>query len=166
MDHTSTLLAIAELAVALAGFASLISVIGRRTDDRARAIDSFRLRTMLEMALRYAAFALVPLPFLQIAPAEPLVWQASSGLYLVSTAVYGTLSIKRARAHEGMTDRRWAIGPVMGLTSISLLVNIANVLGLGGSNAFSLYLGALLVGLASAGLLFLSVVASVFRPER
>jgi hypothetical protein len=121
---------------------------------------------MLEMALRYAAFALVPLPFLQSAPADPLVWRVSSGLYLVSTALYATLSIKRARAHEGIGDQRGAISAVMGFTFISVLVNVANVFGLGGPNAFSLYLGALVLGLASAGLLFLSVAASVFRPER
>jgi hypothetical protein len=158
----------AELAVSLAGFASLVSVIGRRGDDRSRVVDSFRLRTMLEMALRYAALAIVPLPFLHDAPSDAGIWRVSSGLYLLSTALYAVLATKRMRSYEGMgmTDDRWVQVSTIGLASVSVVVNLANILGLGGSHAASLYVGALVLGLGNAGLLFLSVAASVFRgPE-
>jgi hypothetical protein len=52
------------------------------------------------------------------------------------------------------------------LLSITVVAGLANVLGLGGSNAFSLYLANLLLGLGAAGVSFLSVAASVFRVER
>ncbi len=54
MEHSDTLLTIAELAVALAGFASLVSVIGRRQNNTSRAVDSIRLQMMLEVAFRNA----------------------------------------------------------------------------------------------------------------
>ena len=41
-------------------------------------------------------------------------------------------------------------------------MNFANVVGLAGSHAFSLYLGVLVLGLVTTGILFLSVAASVF----
>ena len=109
MDYGGTLLTIAELAVALAGFASLVSVIARSRDNRSRAIDAFRLHTMLEMALRNAAFALAPLPFLQMLPADPNVWRVSSGLYMISTALYMVRARRRARSLEGVASERWIL---------------------------------------------------------
>jgi hypothetical protein len=168
MDHIDILLTIAQLAVALAGFASLVSVIGRHGDERSRAVDSFRLRTMLEMTLRYAALAIVPLPFLQVASSATGIWRVSSGLYLASTVLYAVLAARRMRSYEGglFAADRWVQVSTIGVASISVLINLANVFGLGGSNAASLYIGGLVLGLGNAGVLFLSVAASVFRgPE-
>jgi len=50
MEHRYTLLTIAEIAVALAGLASIVSVITQRTDESSRVADSYRLRLMLEVA--------------------------------------------------------------------------------------------------------------------
>jgi hypothetical protein len=119
---------------------------------------------MLEMALRNVALALVPLPFLQIAPSNPTVWRLSSGLYLLSTAIYAVFAFRRARSQD-LVSERWLVVPLLILTALTVLTNLANVVGLGGSNAFSLYLTSLLLGLAAAGLLFLSVAGSVFRGQ-
>jgi len=164
VDYSGTLLTIAELGVALAGFASLVSVIGRRGDDKSRTIDSFRLRSMLEIALRTVALALVPLPFLQFASSDPTLWRLSSVLALVSTAVVFRNSIRRARSVEGIFGERTLIVSIAALSLIGVLSHLANALGLGGSNAFSLYLGGLLLSLGISGLLFLSVASSVLRP--
>jgi hypothetical protein len=63
VDHRDTLLTIAELAVALAGFASIVSVVAQRAEEDARLADSYRLRLMLEVALRNAGFAVLPCRF-------------------------------------------------------------------------------------------------------
>ena len=102
MEHRDTLLTIAEIAVALAGFASIVSVIARRADDRLRTADAARLRMMLEVALRNAGFAVLPLPFLQLAPSDPVVWGISSGFYLVVALVYGVM---RLRSQRGLNPR-------------------------------------------------------------
>ena len=162
MDHGDTLLTIAEIAIALAGFASLISVIARRQNDTSQASDSFRLHTMLEVAFRNAAFALLPLPFLQLAPSDPIVWRISSGLYIVITVGHFLLRLRP----RDVLGERWLRVSMVILLSISVVVGLANVLGVGGSNAFSLYLANLLLGLCAAGLSFLAVAASVFRVER
>ena len=162
MEYAGTLLTIAELAVALAGFASLVSVIARSRNNRSRAIDAFRLHTMLEMALRNAAFALAPLPFLQMLPSDPIVWRVASGLYMISTALYMVRARMRARSLEGVASEPWILVSTLSIASISFVMNFTNVVGLGGSNAFSIYLGVLVLGLVTTGVLFLSVAASVF----
>jgi hypothetical protein len=162
VEHRDTLLTIAELAVALAGFASLVSVIGGRQNDTSRVVASLRLKTMLEVAFRNAAFALLPLPFLQLAASDPMVWRISSGLYIAATVGHFLL---RLRHHQPAGDG-WLSVSMRILFSLTILVGLANVFGLGGSNAFSLYLANLLLGLGVAGLSFMSVSASVFRVER
>jgi hypothetical protein len=161
LEHRETLLTIAELAVALAGFASLVSVIGGRANDVARVSASLRLRAMLEIALRNAAFALLPLPFLQFAPSDPVIWRISSGVYIAATAGHFLLRLRSTAAlGEG-----WHSVTNLILFSVTVVVGLANVFGLGGSKAFSLYLSNLLLGLGAAGLSFISVATSVFGSE-
>ena len=162
MEHDDTLLTIAEIAIALAGFASLVSVIGRRQNDASRVVDSFRLQMMLEVAFRNAAFALLPLPFLQLAPSDPIVWRIASGLYIVTTVAYFLLRLRP----NNRPGERWHSVSILVLLSITVIAGLANVLGLGGANAFSLYLANLLLGLCAAGVSFFSVAASIFRVER
>ena len=162
MEHDGTLLTIAEIAIALAGFASLISVIGRRSSDTARAIGSLRLRLMLETSFRNAAFALLPLPFVQIAHSDPMLWRIFSGLYLVVTTIHVAI---RLRTGDARSERLLTF-PSLILFGITVLASVANVLGLAGAYAFSLYLANILLGLGSAGLMFLSVAATVFDVDR
>ena len=162
MEHGDTLLTIAEIAIALAGFASLISVIGRRSSDTARATGSLRLRLMLEVSFRNAAFALLPLPFVQIAPSDPMLWRIFSGLYLIVTTIHVAI---RLRPGDADGERLLAF-PSLILFGITVLASVANVLGLGGAYAFSLYLTNILLGLGSAGLMFLSVAATVFEVDQ
>jgi hypothetical protein len=162
VEHRDTLLTVAELAVALAGFASLVSVIGGRQNDKSRVLASLRLRIMLEIAFRNAAFALLPLPFLQLAPSDPMVWRISSGLYIAITVGHFLTRLR----HSDPGGEGWLNVSMRILLSITVLAGLANVLGFGGSSAFSLYLANLLLGLAAASLSFISVSASVFRVER
>ena len=162
MEPGDTLLTIAEIAIALAGFASLISVIGRRPSDTARATGSLRLRLMLEVSFRNAAFALLPLPFVGISPSDPMLWRIFSGLYLVVTTIHVA---KRLRTGDADSERLLAF-PSLVLFGVTVLASVANVLGLGGSHAFSLYLTNILLGLGSGGVMFLSVAATVFDVDR
>ncbi len=156
MEHRDALLTIAELAVALAGFASIVSVVAQRTDDVARMADAYRLRLMLEVALRNAAFAVLPLPFLSAFPTDPMLWRSFSGLYLVVALVYGYIRLDDARR----AGPRWMSLSMTTLLAITAIVAIGNVLGVAGVHAFSLYAASLLAGLAAAGLSFLAVAKS------
>lgn len=156
MEHRDTLLTLAEIAVALAGFTGIVGVLGRREDDAARALTWMRLRAMLEVALRNAAFAVLPLPFLGLVDSETTIWRFASGAYFVTVLVYIYLR-RRASGGEVIST------PLMALLPISLLACVANVFGLAGPHAFSLYLLSLILGLVTAGMLFISVAASLFQ---
>lgn len=162
MEHRDTLLTIAELAVALAGFASLVTAIGGRRNDTLRIVASLRLRAMLEVAFRNAGFAVLPLPFLQLAPSDPMVWRISSGLYIAATALHFLFRLR----HDEPPGEGWLSVSMRIFLLVTILVGLANVFGLGGSHAFSLYLANLLLGLGVAALSFISVSASVFGAER
>jgi hypothetical protein len=156
MEHRDTLLTIAEIAVALAGFASIVSVIARRADEKSRVADSYRLRLMLEVALRNAAFAVLPLPFLQLVPSDPALWRIASGFYVVAALIHGIIRLASQRG----VGPRWFTRSAQCLLAMTAIASVANVLGLGGANAFSLYLASLLFGLSASGLAFLAVAAS------
>jgi hypothetical protein len=156
LEYRDTLLTIAEIAVALAGFASIVSVIAQRPEGESRDADSHSIRLMLEVALRNAGFAVLPLPFLQVFPADPAVWRAASGFYLVAALVHGLSRLKSQR----LFGPRWFTLCAQSFLAMTAAVSVANILGLGGANAFSLYLSSLLFGLTVSGLAFLAVTAS------
>ncbi|MEM9173729.1 MAG: hypothetical protein AAGC67_00705 [Myxococcota bacterium] len=162
MTPSDTLLSLAEIAVALAGFTGIVGALGQRADDADRAIGWVRLRTMLEVSLRNAAFALLPLPFLGFADDPTLVWRSASGAYLSTVLAY--LVFRRTRS-SSPTESLGLEAPFLALLPFSLLACVANVFGLAGPEAFSLYLFSLVLGLVTAGLLFLSVAAMLFRPD-
>ena len=162
MEHRDTLLTLAEIAVALAGFTGIVGVLGRRAQDPTRAISWFRLRAMLEIALRNAAFAVLPIPFLDLVSPETVVWRVASGAYFLAVIAYILL---RRRSESATTVGQTLGSPFLVLLPISLFACIANVLGLAGPNAVSLYLLSLVLGLVTAGMLFLSVAATFFNEE-
>ena len=161
MEHRDTLLTIAELAVALAGFASIVSVVGQRGGATRRAADALRIRLMLEVALRNAAFAVMPLPFLAAYPNEPALWRVFSGLYLMVALVYAYFRLDDTRR----TGPRWSSVSTQVLLALTALVAIANVIGLGGPYTFSLYAANVLGGLAVSGITFLAVAGSALGFE-
>ena len=133
-----------------------MSVISQRAEQNSRIADSYRLRLMLEVALRNAGFAVLPLPFLPVVPSDPLVWRVASGFYLVTALVHGLARLKVQRT----IGPYWFTLSAQVFLASTAVASLANVLGLGGPNAFSLYLVSLLFGLSVSGLAFLAAVAS------
>lgn len=161
MDERDTLLTLAELAVAFAGFTGIVEALRRYDDESRRRLGQLRLRSMLEVALRNAGFAILPIPFLDLPNAETYLWRVGSGLYFVAVTAY---VIHRRRTDFSSWAQSGALlrvvpMPIAWLLPISLSACLANVFGLGGSYASSLYLFSLILGLVSAGVLFLVVAA-------
>jgi hypothetical protein len=157
VDHSDTLLTIAELGIALAGFATLATAIARRQDGQTPAL-GLSLILMLEVALRNVGFAVLPLPFLASFSSDPNLWRVGSGLYVVTVWAHGYFRLRSGSMWFGISN--WV------LIAITSLVAIANIFGLAGSNAFSLYIANLLLGLGASGLTFISVAKGVLRVER
>jgi hypothetical protein len=60
MNETELLLAIAEISVAFAGFASLASIFGRRSSPSEGCVDAGRVINMLTVSLTVTGLALFP----------------------------------------------------------------------------------------------------------
>lgn len=161
MDQVGTLLTIAELSVAIAGFAGIVSVLGRGRSKKATSTDAFRLETMLENSLMTALFALGPLPFLSSGVGTPELWRGASAFHLGLSILIIWLVTRRFYAIAPEPDPLWisVVLSVSGATAV--LVDAWNVFGFAPNEEFSLFLAALIAGLGAAGLKFMLVCMSL-----
>jgi len=160
MSEADLLLTTAEIAVAFAGFASLISVIGRSAaPDPRRA--AFLLRFALEVALFVVAFSLVPLLLLSYGLAAESSWRLSSLLFVVASQMASVAMSMRYRRAELPVSVALAVTAVVLSAGADLLL-LVNALGFFGSAAFPVYLTGLFANLGLAGFYFLLVVGAVF----
>ena len=86
MQNADLLLTIAEVAVAFAGFASLVSILGRRASRDPPIVQAARLRALIVSGLMVVAFAFVPFLPHRMGLSDPSVWRLSSALFAAATA--------------------------------------------------------------------------------
>ena len=87
LDHADTLLTFAEIAVAFAGFSSVVVVFRNRGSGTWAGLDAFRYRSMLSGSLLAAAYAGLPMVVSWLGFPRELVWRVSSAALLVWFAV-------------------------------------------------------------------------------
>ncbi len=152
---------VAELAIGLAGFASLVVVVGHRQGRDSRQLDVSRLRGMLELSLMVTGFALIPHIPHQAGMSEALVWQSCSGLFAAVAAAFTIFKIRELLLlprHD--FHYPWHIFWV-GL-SASAVISLG-VAALGLLAPTSAYLWGLYVYLTIAALTFLRLVRSLLE---
>ena len=82
LEYFETLVGIAELAVALAGFSGVVVVFGSRTEGAWHPGDKLRLGFLIESSLTAAGFALLALLLLYTFPESPgISWKSVSVLW-------------------------------------------------------------------------------------
>ena len=165
---------VAELAIALAGFASLVAIIGRRQGRDSTAIDAIRLQWMLGLSLFTAACALLPsIPF-HAGLSENWTWRSCAGAFAASggTILVYTLRrlsriseypLGRARGYSAPNSVAW-LAVSFGLMGSSVLVLFAAAVGWLPKPEVA-YLWALYAYLSVAALLFLRLVQSLLAGE-
>ncbi len=160
MDSDSLTL-MAELAIALAGFASLVAIIGQRRSRDSPAVEATRLRAMLESSLLTGAACVIPL----VAAKSPMplatVWRGSSAALMVAMALLLThhLRLRRSGPDRSYQSPRWWLVTAACLQFSAMLVLGLNTVGLvPWTEAAYLFAPAAL--LIYAGLLFLQIVVS------
>lgn len=166
LQETETLLTVAEVAVAFAGFASLVSILGRGTADAHPKILSLRMRAMLISSLVVVGFALVPVIIHGYGARPRLSWVASSVLLLLTTLYYyywlqhAIVTLGRFGLTPTRFQRRVII-PTLLLTlltvSVLLLTNVVLAMP-------AIYLTALALLLFQSGFAFCLIVFS-FLPS-
>lgn len=166
MIDTGELLTIAELAVALAGFSALVTVLGTRAVGSDPRLDAFGLRALVEISLLVAALSLFPLIPHKLAVPDETVWRISSVVYLFARAAGSFFSLRRFRNIKHLADsvhkaaQLWIIWPLVLLSYAALL---AVAIGLFPSANSALYFAALYMDLVMAGVLFIQVVSSILK---
>ncbi|HSM07258.1 MAG TPA: hypothetical protein VK858_21705 [Longimicrobiales bacterium] len=169
MDGSEYLIVIAEIAVAFAGFTSIVAVFQQRRKDWS-ALQAHRINVMLQYGLLGVALALLPMPLVAIGVAEKDVWRLSNGLAGVLNLGHATVFVipkYRRLAREG------ALGIRPGLMKASTVVGyalIAVVLltaaGLVPLDQRGVYFVLLLWLLSMSGMMFALLVTTVSEPER
>ncbi len=162
-EDRETLFTIAEVSVAFAGFASIVSVLASRSGRDNPGIDSTRLRIMLFTSLSAISLCFVPVLLFRLGWSPSSVWRLSGFALLLGTGVpfVRNLIDVRSLRKAGVTP---SIGIVVtalttyivpGVLSIALLVGLAEAPG---------YIAGVLVILAGSGIAFARLVLSFSAP--
>jgi hypothetical protein len=161
LEARDLFVAFAEVSVAFAGFASIVTALQRQSQAKWADADRFRFRAGLRTSLIATAFSLLPLTLDLFGLNGVAIWQTSSGLlalYMIRSAL--TLRDPMARSVV------W--GPVMTLLAaawfVSIAIQFANL-----HPAISgapLFVAGLCHLLFAAGHNFYSLVASGGQSER
>jgi len=166
VSESDVLLTIAEVAVAFAGFASLVGVLGQRTSADDPRVIGVRMRGMLLSSLMVVTFSLFPILLAGYGASPDVLWMGSSLALLAVTVCYyvwfwaALQTLSRADIATTKFQRRVVI-PTLLLVAVSL----GTLLGV---NVFlatpAVYLTALALLLFQSGFAFCLIVFS-FLPR-
>jgi hypothetical protein len=162
-DDADTLLTIAEIAATFAGFAALVSALGRRAASGRALHDLLRLRLVIATSLIVVVAALVPSALARFDLAADTVWRIAAAVFLLLTwaEIVSFLMTYRPFREEFPPDVLAAsVAAVM-----QLVVQVA--LGIILVDAMieqhdALYVAALVAMLCTAAFVFMRLVESTF----
>jgi len=167
LENTDTLLTLAEIAAAFAGFAALVSVIRRGSDQPANALhDLLRLRLVIGTSVAGVAAALIPVGVAGYGLDARWTYRLAALIFL---AFDNGIIVSFVGAYKpvrgSFAPDRLAVGIVSALELVEQVSLISIVLGLNFSNASALYVTALIANICQAGFIFVRFVSSVFHRE-
>ncbi len=165
LENTDTLLALAEIAAAFAGFAALVSVIRRSSGNRAEAAhDLLRLRLVISSSVAGVAAALIPVGLAGYGLDVDLTWRLAAIIFLVFDNGIITSFVRAYQPVRGtFPPDRLAVSVVTAMEILEQLSLLAVVFGLDFQNGPALYVTALIANICQAGFIFVRFVGSAFR---
>lgn len=166
MPNTETLLALAEICAAFAGFAALVTVL-RRRDQVAEAVhDLLRLRLVISSAVAGVAAALIPVGIAGYGIEIDLAWRLAAVIFLVFDNGIIASFFRAYRPVEGdFEPDHLAVIVVSALELLEQASLVIVVFGLFPGNAGALYVTALIANICQAGFIFVRFVGSAFNHE-
>jgi hypothetical protein len=165
LENTDTLLSMAEIAAAFAGFAALVSVIRRGSSQLADAAhDLLRLRLVISSSVTGVATALIPVGLAGYGLDPELTWRLAALIFLIfdNGIIAGFVNAYQPVRGTFPPDRI-AVVLVGFLEVLEQLSLLAVLFGFAFGNAPALYVTALIANICQAGFIFARFVASAFR---
>ena len=166
MDAGSSLQLIAQLAVAMAGFSSIVVAFRRRDENGWAPSDRIRLSLLVGDSLAVMFFAVLPLVLQSYGVDAAFIWGLSSttlGLYVLGR---GVVTLPRVRGNVGRGNK--ALHPlVIFLTSLCMIGTVAlQILNLTGPHPLQPghFVTGLWLVLTSASMQFLRLVFTNLDP--
>jgi hypothetical protein len=164
-DFLST---VAEVAVAFAGFAGLVTVLTQRLAKTEREFDIVRFRDMLLLSLIAAAFSLLPTLPSAFGASDEATWRLSAVLFLIAWAGFGLqgliagLRLSRSGTRPFSRPLFWSNLAIHVPAMIALFL-VAIDAPLVASVRSAVYLAALFAMLYLAGAYFVALFMSLAR---
>ena len=164
LENSDTLLALAEIGAAFAGFAALVSVI-RGGGDRTDVVhDLLRLRLVISSSVTGVAAALIPVGLVAYGLESELTWRLAGVLFLILDNGIIVAFLRAYRPVRGtFPPDRLAVALVSTLEVAEQASLLAVALGLAAGAAPALYVTALIANICQAGFIFVRFVGSAFR---
>ncbi|HXK24250.1 MAG TPA: hypothetical protein VMS55_16390 [Myxococcota bacterium] len=101
MEQADLMLTSAQIGMALAGFAGLVTLL-RRPGPRADAgLNEIRFRSMIELSLALAAFSLLPFVPVKLRLPDAASWRLASAAYSLAALAFFGHSLRRNRRIMG-----------------------------------------------------------------
>lgn len=167
MPNTETLLSLAEICAAFAGFAALVSVLRRGTNRPADAVhDLLRLRLVISSSVSGVAAALIPIGIAGYGIETEVAWRLAALAFLIFDNGVILSFVRAYSPVRGTFDPdRLAVGLYTALEALEQISLLAVVLGLSFGNAPALYVTALIANICQAGFIFVRFVGSAFQHD-
>ena len=167
MEGSDVLLAICEVSIAFAGFASIVGVLGQRGGGCWDAEDTFRLWLMIESSLATLFFSLLPFSLHYFSLVDTTVWGVSSGAMATFMLVHMIVVAPKVRAldRSGSWSTRRFEPLIGGFIIATLLVQSLNVLDVGFHRSFGAYLLGLILFLGLASMHFVALLVAVHSSD-
>lgn len=166
MQGADVLLTIAEVAVAFAGFASVVVLFQHRDPRRWPPAVVVRLRTMIESSLVTLLSSLLPFALFHFGLADQALWATASFLLALGLVAYSgrVWALARTPLAAGHLSRSFTAtnGAVALVLTVALLLNAGGIFL---HRRFGPYLVAVIWGLGFTSLMFLRVVILPTSPS-
>jgi hypothetical protein len=163
MSGEDVLLTLGEVAIAVAGFSSIVAVFGRRSERTWSAVESFRLTTLIMNAVGPALLAFLPFALENLRVSPPFVWGSSSavllGFIIMQTAWVFSRGV-RAFRQSGEPVRPWIVITMNSCSGLAALLQVLNLAGVWFHQELGPYLAGLVLLLAIAVVQFCVLILS------
>ncbi len=153
MEPTATLITLAEVSVAVVGFAGVVSVLRGDSAPGQETMRQWRLRFMVTTGTLAVAFCLLPLPLLAYGVPPGSVWSGAGALLALANIATAFWLLQQQRDYLGQAlyrPTRFNDGIYLAVLAIATFLLLGNIAGLAGGPRFAPYLVGVIIWLLFA----------------